>query len=173
LFYNFTLLWFFFSIKFNPNYFDCQFFCFDKFLKLLFLNWFIINFLIEPRSRVVWVASFKDLTRFRMFFQVCLVFFSFSKLIFFLFYPIVFIQLKIGFLFFFYLAFYVDFFAGLKKYLIILGVFVYHSLLGFSFKFCSHYFQCYFFIWYNFFNLIFSLEFSTNFNNDPNFLGFF
>jgi hypothetical protein len=68
----------FFIIKFNL-YFFIAIFC----SLASFLNWFVINFLIRPGSKVSWIVSFQDLTRFRMFAQICLVFyFSVSKLFF-------------------------------------------------------------------------------------------
>jgi hypothetical protein len=74
----------FFFIRFDPHSFDCPFFCFGKFLKLIFLNWFVIHFLIEPRFSVSQFVGFKNLTKFRMFSLVHLVFFPLSKLFVFL-----------------------------------------------------------------------------------------
>jgi hypothetical protein len=80
----FTISPFFFPIRFDPYSFDCQFFFgFGKFFKLIFLNWFVIHFLIEPGSSVSQVAGFKNLTKFRMVSLVHSVFFSLSKLFFF------------------------------------------------------------------------------------------
>ena len=74
----------FFFIRFDPHSFDCPFFCFGKFFKLIFLNWFVIHFLIEPRFSVSQFVGFKNLTKFRMFSLVHLVFFPLSKLFVFL-----------------------------------------------------------------------------------------
>jgi hypothetical protein len=46
------------------------------------------------------VASSKDLTKFEMFVRVCLAFFPLSKFFFFLFHPLIFIQLNIESYFF-------------------------------------------------------------------------
>jgi len=103
--YNFTLI-LFFSNKINL-YSSLSFdflliFLLWQVLQLIFLKWFIINFLIGFRTRVSQVVSFWDLSRSRMFVQVCLVFFSPSSKIktIFSFHPSLFIQLNTGFLFF-------------------------------------------------------------------------
>jgi len=104
-FYFFCLKSFFKLILFYDSTLLCFFFLSNSILILLIVNFFLTSFkihilklvcknlFIRPRSRVSWITSFKDLIKLKIFALICLVFyFPLSKLIFFLFHPLIFIQ---------------------------------------------------------------------------------
>ena len=84
LLFTISPFFYFFSYQILSSFFWLPIFCFGKFFKLIFLNWFVIHFLIESGSSVSQVAGFKNLTKFRMFSLVHSVFFPLSKSYFFL-----------------------------------------------------------------------------------------